>query len=90
MTPQKLLAVVREVAARYPEADLVKNRVGNLSVMLGVHYVGFIDLRTGELEEFRSAAILAAALTELSPDEKRELAAQLLRAANTDEGHGDE
>jgi hypothetical protein len=56
MTPQQLLAVTREVVARYPQADLVKNQVGNLSVVNAGQYVGFIDLVTGEFEGEEPAA----------------------------------
>jgi hypothetical protein len=50
MTPQQLLTVAQQVATWYPEADLVKNQVGNLSVVNAGQYVGFIDLATGEFE----------------------------------------
>jgi hypothetical protein len=52
MTPQQLLTVAQQVATWYPEADLVKNQVGNLSVVNAGQYVGFIDLATGEFEGF--------------------------------------
>jgi hypothetical protein len=49
MTPAQLLAGAREVAERWPDAELVKNQVGNLSVMDGGRYVAWLDLRTGEV-----------------------------------------
>ena len=50
MTPAQLLAGAREVAERFPGAELVKNRVGNLAITTGGRYVGSIDLRTGEVD----------------------------------------
>jgi hypothetical protein len=49
LTPAQLLEGAREVAERFPDAELVKNRVGNLAIMTGVRYAGFLDLRTGEV-----------------------------------------
>ena len=50
MTPAQLLAGAREVAERFPGADLVKNDVGNLAIVVGGEYVGYLDLRTGQVE----------------------------------------
>jgi hypothetical protein len=52
MTPQQLLTVAQQVATWYPEADLVKNQVGNQCVVNAGPNVGFIDLATGEFEGF--------------------------------------
>jgi hypothetical protein len=50
MTPAQLLEGARVVAARFPDAELVKNKVGNLAIMVGGEYVGYLDLRTGEVD----------------------------------------
>lgn len=49
MTPAQLLAGATEVARRWPGAELVKNQVGNLSVVVDGVYVGYLDLRDGEV-----------------------------------------
>ena len=49
MTPAQLLAGAAEVAERWPDARLVKNGVGNLAIADGGEYVGYLDLRTGEV-----------------------------------------
>lgn len=49
MTPAQLLAGAREIAERFPGAELVKNQVGNLAVMVDGEYAGYLDLRTGEV-----------------------------------------
>lgn len=51
MNPQQFLAAATVVAARYPTAELVKNPVGNLSVVVDGEYVAYVDLRTGEVAE---------------------------------------
>jgi hypothetical protein len=47
VTPQQLREMADAVAARYPDAILVKNQVGNLSVLDGGEFVGWLDLRFG-------------------------------------------
>jgi hypothetical protein len=47
MTPAQLLAAATEVATRFPAAELVKNEVGNLAIMNGGVYAGYLDLRDG-------------------------------------------
>ena len=49
MTPAQLLAAAQAVAERAPDARLAKNQVGNLSIMRGGEYVGWVDLRYGEV-----------------------------------------
>jgi hypothetical protein len=49
MTPAQLLAGAQEVAERFPDAELVKNDLGNLAIVDSGEYAGFIDLRTGEV-----------------------------------------
>lgn len=54
MTPEDLRVACDLVANRFPGADLVKNQVGNLSILdTGGLYIGWIDLRTGEVEMAR-------------------------------------
>lgn len=51
----KLIDLVKayvEIHQRYPDAELDKNRVGNMSIMDGDMFVGFVDVRTGEVELF--------------------------------------
>jgi hypothetical protein len=50
MTPAQLLAGAREVAERWPDAELVKNQVGNLAIVDGGRYVGSLNLRYGEVD----------------------------------------
>ncbi|MGW5519241.1 hypothetical protein [Nocardia africana] len=50
VTTQQLHEMADTVHARYPDAVLVKNRVGNLSVMVDGEYRGFLDLRFGGVE----------------------------------------
>jgi hypothetical protein len=50
MTPAHLLAGAREVAERFPGAELVKNQAGNLAITVGGRYVGSLDLRSGEVD----------------------------------------
>jgi hypothetical protein len=50
MTPAELLAGARQVAERFPDAELVKNQVGNLAIVVGGRYVGSLNLRTGEAD----------------------------------------
>jgi hypothetical protein len=49
MTPAQLLAVATEVSERFPDAELVKNGVGNLAGFVNGAYVAWLDLRTGEV-----------------------------------------
>lgn len=47
--PADLLAAVQLVHDRHPLARLVRNRVGNLSVMVNDEPVAFVDLTFGEV-----------------------------------------
>ena len=51
MTPAQLLDGAREVAGRFPGAELVKNQVGNLAVFVDGEYVAWLNLRTGEVND---------------------------------------
>lgn len=50
VTARQLHEIAEAVAARYPDAMLVKNGVGNLAVMVDGEYRGFADLRFGGVE----------------------------------------
>lgn len=50
LTPALLLQAAQEIVRRRPQSTLVKNDVGNLAVIDDGEYVGFIDLRTGEVD----------------------------------------
>jgi len=50
MTPAQLLEGAQALMDRFPTAELVKNQVGNLAVMVEGEYVGYLDLRYGTLE----------------------------------------
>lgn len=50
MTPAQLLAGAREIAGRWPDALLIKNQAGNLAISSGGEFVGYLDLRTGEVD----------------------------------------
>jgi hypothetical protein len=52
MTLDQLAAAVALLIRRVPGCTLAKNQVGNLSVLLDGEYVGFVDLRTGDVELF--------------------------------------
>lgn len=52
MTPEQFLAAAQRVAADLPDVELVKNQVGNLTIMAGDDYLGFVDLRYGTVELF--------------------------------------
>jgi hypothetical protein len=47
MTPAQLLAGAEFVADRWPDAELVKNDVGNLAIVRGGEMIGWLDLRYG-------------------------------------------
>ena len=56
MTPQQFLSAVQQVIERAPEAELVKNRVGNLSIInADQDYIGWVDLRYGEVTFFEDS-----------------------------------
>lgn len=53
MTPQQLLTAAQEVIDYATDAELIKNEVGNLSIVDPDRgYIGFVDLRTGEVNTF--------------------------------------
>ena len=47
MTPAQLLAGAQAIAARAPDAELVKNEVGNLAIVRAGEMIGWLDLRYG-------------------------------------------
>lgn len=49
LSPALLVSAAQSCMLRWPDATLEKNGVGNLAVMLDGEYVGYIDLRTGEV-----------------------------------------
>lgn len=51
ITPMQLRDLAAECASRWPTAELVKNSLGNLAVMVDGEYVGWLDLRTAEINE---------------------------------------
>lgn len=64
--PAQLLEAATSVLNTWPDGELVKNQVGNLSVHLRppdcdceipCDYVGYIDLRSGEVCDFASEVI---------------------------------
>lgn len=56
LEPHELLEAAQEVASRLPSAALVKNEVGNLTIVTNDStYAGYIDLRTGEVTIFDEA-----------------------------------
>ena len=52
MTIEQLISAAQDVSRRFPQADLVKNQVGNLAIYVDDNYVGFIDLLDGEVDLF--------------------------------------
>lgn len=50
LTPQELLAAAQRVVDEAPNAALVKNEVGNLAIVDEGTFIGWVDLRTGEVE----------------------------------------
>lgn len=49
MKPQDLADAAAGLARRFPDAELVRNAVGNLTVLVYGVYVGWVDLRTAEV-----------------------------------------
>ena len=50
MTPQQLLAAAQTLVERVPDAELVKNKVGNLSIVNSDgDYLGWVNLRYGRV-----------------------------------------
>jgi hypothetical protein len=47
MTPAQLLAGAQAVMDRAPDAELVKNALGNLAIMQDGQMTGWLDLRYG-------------------------------------------
>lgn len=47
MTIEDLVTVAQECARRYPGANLVKNSVGNLLIVVDGEDVGYVDLFNG-------------------------------------------
>ena len=60
MTPAQLLAGATAIAARLPGAELIKNEVGNLAIMDGGVYAGYLDLRDGTAHFLSIAGDLGA------------------------------
>jgi hypothetical protein len=53
MTPAQLLEAAQTVVDRVPDARLLKNAVGNLTIVdPDDNYIGYIDLRFGDVELF--------------------------------------
>jgi hypothetical protein len=53
MTPAQFRSMALTVTDRIPaDAQIVRNAVGNLAVMVNGEYAGFIDLVTGEVIMF--------------------------------------
>lgn len=50
VTPEQLVRAGIRILQEYPDAQIVRNRVGNLSVMDGARYAGYVDVNTGEVE----------------------------------------
>lgn len=50
ISPWQLLQAAWRLAEETPTAQLVKNRVGNLSVLIDGEYRGVVDLATGEVD----------------------------------------
>lgn len=66
MKPAQLLEAATSVLSTWPDAELVKNQVGNLSVHLRppdcdceipCDFVGWVDLRYGEVHDLASEDI---------------------------------
>ncbi len=57
LTPAQLLQTAGELVQRCPTATLAKNEVGNLAIVNreAGEYLGFVNLRTGEVELFEEA-----------------------------------
>jgi hypothetical protein len=50
--PRDLARAAGALALRFPDAELVRNSVGNLTVLLDDEYIGWVNLRTGEVTIF--------------------------------------
>ena len=49
LTPQLLRDAADEIEARYPDAWLIKNRVGDLCILADGDYIGHVALMDGEV-----------------------------------------
>lgn len=49
VTPGQLLAMAQTISERTPNAELHKNEVGNLAIMVAGAYAGYVDLGFGEV-----------------------------------------
>lgn len=52
LTPAQMLTAAQTLVQRCPDAVLMKNDVGNLSIVEVGAYTGWVDLRTGEITVF--------------------------------------
>jgi hypothetical protein len=52
MTAAQFLSAAQQLFSAHPEVELVKNRVGNLSILRNGLSIGWIDLRNGSVNIF--------------------------------------
>jgi len=64
LTPALLAEAARQVSERHPDARLIKNQVGNLSILVDGEYLGYIDLFDGGGGLVRLTEFLKARLDE--------------------------
>lgn len=49
MSPGQMLEAAQMLVERVPDCRLVKNEVGNLAIVRGDEFIGWVDLRSGEV-----------------------------------------
>lgn len=53
MTPRQLLDAATQLVQECPDAELIKNQIGNLAIERDGEYLGWVDMRTGEVTLFQ-------------------------------------
>lgn len=81
-----MLAALGElVAEKWPDGTLEKNRVGNLSVISGDTYVGWLDLHSFEIGEVRHPDIGGCRVEHSPPQWALDINTQVSRGEMTDD-----
>lgn len=51
MTAEQLLRVASEILRKHPRSTIERNAVGNLAIVDGGEYIGWVDVRDGEIHD---------------------------------------
>ena len=55
MTPEQMVAAAAVLMERCPRAELVRNRVGGMAVVLDGVYIGYVEIVTGDVTLFENS-----------------------------------